>query len=75
MAVIHGKSDVSLVLKVITGTKENGTNELSNRTISDINPEISDADLFDIGEKLAACQSHELSTILRSSRIELTEDE
>ncbi len=73
MAVTRHEGSSVLKLEVLTGTNPNGSGIHSTRTISDINPELADADLYDLGKKIADLQVHPLECIKRSDTTELIE--
>ncbi len=60
-----------LTVKVVTGSSASGKPVTAQRTFSNINPEISDADAYAIGCKLGTLQSHEVSGIIRTDTKEL----
>ncbi len=53
-----------MFINVITGRSENGE-VLTKRTISKINPELSDEDFYAAGRLLGSLQGHDVKTIIR----------
>lgn len=66
MATQRVSVTTALKIMVENGTTDAGTIKYASRTISSINPEISDEDLLAIGQGLAAMQSNEVGDIKRS---------
>ncbi len=60
-----------LTLKVVTGSSASGKPVTAQRTFSNINPDISDADVYAIGCKLGALQVHEVNGMIRTDTKEL----
>lgn len=60
--------NVTTVMKLMVenGTTNTGTVQYAARTISSINPEITDEDLLAIGQELGTLQSHDVGDIKRS---------
>ncbi|MCI6086528.1 DUF1659 domain-containing protein [Selenomonas sp.] len=65
MAAKKESQSTKLVIKVVTGTASSGKAITSSRTYSAVNPAVTDDDMLDIGAKLGALQSHDVSTISR----------
>ncbi len=53
-----------MFINVVTGHNDNG-DVLSKRTISNINPQLSDEELYAAGRLLAGLQEHALGSIAR----------
>lgn len=66
MATQRVNVTTALKIMVENGTTEAGTIKYAARTISSINPDLSDDDLLAVGQGLAAMQSHEVGDIKRS---------
>lgn len=66
MATQRTNITTSLKIMVESGTTDAGTIKYAARTISSINPDISDEDLLAVGQGLAAMQSNEVGDIKRS---------
>lgn len=75
MAAQEENQGTTLTLKVVVGTKEDGTPKTGNRTISSINPDVTNDQLYSIGTKLGALQTHEVNAIMRTNRADLVSDE
>ena len=65
MATQRTNITTSLKIKVENGTTNTGTVKYATRTVSSINPEISDEDLLAVGQGLGALQSHDVGDIQR----------
>lgn len=66
MATQRTSMTTALKIMVENGTTDSGYIKYAARTFSSINPDISDEDLFAIGQELAALQAHEVGDIKRS---------
>lgn len=66
MATQRTNITTSLKIMVESGTTDAGTIKYAARTISSINPDISDDDLLEVGKGLAAMQSNDVGDIKRS---------
>lgn len=64
MATMKEKS-TALTLKVATGTDESGKTIFANRTIGNINPDISDENFCVVATGLSGLQSHTLASVNR----------
>lgn len=64
--------ETTLILKVQTGVNGSGNATYANRSFADINPEITNANLYTIGSKLASLQIYTLNKISRTDVTELT---
>ncbi|WP_298463170.1 DUF1659 domain-containing protein [uncultured Mitsuokella sp.] len=56
----------TLKIKVENGATATGATKYATRTVSNINPEITDDDMLAIGEEFAALQTHAVGDIQRS---------
>lgn len=74
MAVVETGKATKMILKVATGTSSSGQTIYSNRTISNVSPNVASATIFSIGTSLAALQSHALGSIARQDTAILVED-
>lgn len=61
----------SLTLKVITDVSEAGAKIYKSRTISLVNPALTDAVFLTCGNTLAQLQEFELDSILRTNKAEI----
>ena len=66
MATQRVNVTTALKIMVENGTTDSGTIKYAARTISSINPDLSDDDMLAIGQGLAAMQSNEVGDIKRS---------
>lgn len=73
MAVVAKKEGAALILKVENGQSQSGTTMYANRTVSDINPEIGNEDLYTIANGLAELVPNALSKISRRDMTMLVE--
>lgn len=74
MAVIKWNPTCKMVLKVANGTSASGGTKYANRTISNMNPGLNDAVMYNLGNGIAALQTHALGGIQRYDIAELTEE-
>lgn len=65
MAVIKSKQATKVVLSVESGVKADGSAIYSARSISHMNPVLSDEDLFGIGAGFGALQAYPVCAIVR----------
>ena len=65
MAVEKTQQVTKVVLSVESDVKADGSAVYSARTISHMNPAISDEDLFDIGAGVGALQAYPVGSIVR----------
>ena len=65
MAVIKSSQATKVVLAVETGVKPDGSALYGTRTISHMNPALSDEDLFDIGAGYGTLQAYPVASIVR----------
>lgn len=61
-------SATTLRIRVATGVDAEGKTTFANRTMSDINPSISNDDFVLVGAGYASLQSHELASIIREDK-------
>lgn len=61
------KTDLAtkLSISVVTGLKADGTSTTATRTVGNINPELTDADMLEIGTGLGALQEYEVEAVKR----------
>lgn len=61
------KTDLAtrLSISVVTGLKPDGTSTTATRTVGNINPELTDDDMLDIGTDLGALQKYEVAAVKR----------
>lgn len=64
----------ALKFKVENGTTDTGLVKYATRSYNAINPEISDDDLYTIGQGLSAMQTHEVGEIQRTETATLSAD-
>ncbi len=65
MAVIKTKQATKVVLSVETDVKADGSTVYSARTISHMNPALTDEDLYGIGAGYGALQAYPVGAIVR----------
>ena len=65
MAVTKSEQSAKLVLAVEVGTTASGAAKYAQRSISKMNPAISDGDMFDIGEGIGTLQVYPVGSIIR----------
>lgn len=65
MAVTRKEQTAKLAIVVVTGQDARGNLTKSIRTIGNINPNLSDADMYEIGSELAQLQSYEIMSVGR----------
>lgn len=70
---VKNNQECKIVLKVQTGVSSSGKAAYGQRTISYINPAVTDDDVLDIGTKLAGLQAHPLSSIKRQDVAEIAQ--
>lgn len=75
MAAAKANETSSMILKVVTGTNEDGTPKTSNRTLSGVNPSATLEQFYSIGTKMGALQSHEVHALVRSDRADIYNEE
>lgn len=73
MAAKKTELATKLSLAVVTGQKPDGTMTTATRTVGNINPSLSDADMLDIGTDLGALQKHEVTAVKRIDTAELVD--
>ena len=61
-------SSTALTLRVATGTSDSGKTIFANRTVSDINPALTDEDFCAVGAGLASLQANVLSSVIRTDK-------
>ena len=66
MAAHRINVSTTLKFKVENGTTDTGAIKYATRSYGAINPEITDDDLYTIGQGLAAMQTHEVGEIQRT---------
>jgi len=60
-------SATSLKIRVATGTTDEGKTTFADRTLSNLNPELTDDQFFNIGMKFSNLQSRTLGAIIRTT--------
>ncbi len=65
MAAVKTERATTLQLRVITGVKMDGSKLFATRTLSHINPVLTDDDAYQVAFGLAAMQKCELSSVHR----------
>lgn len=65
MAVTRKEQTAKLAIVVVTGQDAHGNLTKAIRTIGNINPALSDDDMYEIGSELAQLQSYEIMSVGR----------
>lgn len=65
MAATRKEQTTKLAIVVLTGQDARGLVTKATRTIGNINPDLSDDDMYEIGAELAQFQTYEISSIGR----------
>ena len=65
MAVQRNKKD-KLTIKVITAVDAGGTQTLANRTVSNLNPVLTDAEVFLLGQDISGLLANETDSYRRT---------
>ena len=74
MAVVARPITTSISLKVEVGTTASGATKYGSRTISYINPALTDANAYDAGDAIGALQSHTVAGIIRTNKVDLVRE-
>ena len=74
MAAKKTELATKLSISVVTGQKADGTMTTATRTVGNINPSITDADMLDIGTDLGALQKYEVAAVKRTDSAELVDE-
>ena len=65
MAVTQKSATAKLIVKVHTGSNDKGNPVYKQRSLANLNPALTDADAFAIGEGLGNLQMHDVEEIGR----------
>lgn len=65
--------ECNIVIKVQTGMTTTGKPSYTSRSFGNINPEISDDNVFNIGQKLADLQKYTLGSVNREDLAEIAQ--
>lgn len=74
MAIVANALASTLTLKVEVGTTASGATKYSNRSISYINPQLSNENAYDDAEAIGALQSHTVAGIIRTNKFDLVRE-
>lgn len=74
MAAKKTELATKLSISVLTGQKDDGTMTTATRSVGNINPSLSDADMLDIGTDLGALQKYEVAAVKRIDSAELVDE-
>ena len=66
MATIKDSS-TTLKFRVATGTTDEGKTTFADRTLSNVNPDLTDDQFYNIGTKFSALQSRTLGAVIRTT--------
>lgn len=73
MAATKTEIATKLSIVVVTGQKADGTIATASRTVGNINPNITDTDMLEIGSDLGALQQYEIKAVKRIDSAELVQ--
>lgn len=68
----RSESKTKLMINVETGTKSDGTPIVKARTISNVNPALTDDDILAVGNALGQLQTNKVSSISRQDTAALS---
>ena len=74
MAIITKEVSTKLLLKVENGQTPGGKTAYAQRSFADVNPAITNEDLYAVGNGIAGLQANALSAIRRQSTVTLAEE-
>lgn len=73
MKIQKKDESVKLVLKVQTGFNEKGKAIIASRTLQNVNPAISEEDVYEIGKAIADLQMYDLKSVSLQETANLSE--
>lgn len=73
MKIQKKDESVKLVLKVQTGFNEKGKAIIASRTVQNVNPAISEEDVYEIGKAIADLQMYDLKSVSLQETANLSE--
>lgn len=65
MAVEKQKTETALIYKLEQGTNGDGEQVYSNKTIANINPSLTETDVYTLGKAVAGLQKYPLASVSR----------
>lgn len=71
MAAKKTEKATKLSIVVVTGQSDNGEPKKASRTVGNINPNITDDDMLDIGTDLGKLQTYEVAAVKRIDSAEI----
>ena len=74
MAIVTKEVSTKLLLKVENGQTPGGKTAYAQRSFADVNPAITNEDLYAVGNGIAGLQANALSAIRRQSTVTLVEE-
>lgn len=74
MAVTATPISSTISLKVEVGTTASGATKYGSRSISYINPSLSNENALDAGEAIGALQTHTVAGITRTNKVDLVRE-
>ena len=74
MAIVTKEVSTKLLLKVENGQTPGGKTAYAQRSFADVNPAITNEDLYAVGNGIAGLQANALSAIRRQSTVTLAEE-
>lgn len=73
MKIQKKDESVKLMLKVQTGFNEKGKAIIASRTVQNVNPAISEEDVYEIGKAIADLQMYDLKSVSLQETANLSE--
>lgn len=73
MKIQKKDESVKLVLKVQTGFNEKGKAIIASRTLQNVNPAISEEDVYEVGKAIADLQMYDLKSVSLQETANLSE--
>lgn len=73
MKIQKKNESAKLVLKVRTGFNENGKAVIASRTLQNVNPAISEEDVYEVGKAIADLQMYDLDSVSLQETANLSE--
>ncbi|MFC2337878.1 MAG: DUF1659 domain-containing protein [Negativicutes bacterium] len=74
MAVVTKEESTKLLLKVENGQTAGGKTAYAERSIADVNPQLTNDDLYAVGNGIAGLQTKALKAIRRQNTVTLAEE-
>lgn len=74
MAIVTKEAGTKLLIKVENGLTPGGKTAYAQRSFAEVNPAITNEDLYAVGSGIAGLQANALSAIQRQSTVTLAEE-